>query len=365
MILNKISFRREGQPLRSLGLILSITFALPLISSLGAQAQLGGLFSSSGSRAAGNGPVQATPTLPICPEATEGDSPWVPGLNCTLSGTGQATTAPTSAADGQPLNTVDPSLVTTSPASTSGPTSARGSYAGTANSGANLGGIQGRLGMSYVSWPDYLGADEGAERLALLVDLTFGQGAFLNNEDGLGWRLITLNALEAKVSVNWLGAQVFRGDTAGLSEIGNRAHFEADLTYDNFGQLYELEFSRPLSGFSGWTLTGAMTSEFLMETGVLTARYGATYASQGWMNSYYGISAEEAAASAFSTYNADAGLRDVFIDLNVDIPIGPQFGVDVSAQAVRLFSDAARAPQVESAGSPLDYRAGVGLYYQF
>ena len=231
--------------------------------------------------------------------------------------------------------------------------------------GTSLEAAQGRIGLSYVYWPDYLGADTGDYRAALMVDMTFGAGGFLNNDDGLGWRLVTLNGLEAKVSLNWHEAQVFTGRTQGIHDIGNRTHFEADVTFTDLGMTYELEYSKPLSGFDGWTLTAAISSEVPMQTGTLTTRFGLTHGSRDWMRSYYGIDAQESAASGLAEYTPGAGLRDVFFEATVDIPVAAQYGFEVSGGVRRMLGPASNAPQVRDVGSPTDYTLGATFYYRF
>lgn len=388
---------------RIFGLVLGLVFVL---GSGTASAHWTNPFAgSSGSSQGQTGAPSAT--LPPCPPLIDGQpefdgtsgTVWEPGVNCSLQDAATASVPSTStgtAASGQPLNTIGDSPAASSP---SRPVPAGGGigarlsslFSSSGSTGqpqaagpgqvpqaggiglpsrdradAALDQIHGRVGLSYTSWPDYRGADQGAERAALLVDLTFGQNGFLNNDDGLGWRIFAVDALESKLSINWSDAQVFRDDTQGLVEVGNHMNLELDLVYTTFERFYELELTRPLNGLEGWTLAFSTGMEGALDTlGTWDASLGLTYASENWMKSYYGISAAEASASGLSTYDPGAGLRDVFLEASLDVPLGANWGMDVGASARRLMGPAADAPQVKDAGSAMDYSGYVGLYYMF
>ncbi len=338
-----------------------------------AQAQLGGSFGSSGGQAQ---TAAFDPGLPYCPPlvaglpestAPDGD-PWAPGINCVLDAApGQAGVGGASIL---PPNAVDPSLVGNTTVQDISPnTWNTGGFGTTADASGNQFGqtfstLRGRAGVSYANWPDYLGADQGQEHLSLLLDFEMGPGGFLNNADGLGWRIITLDALESKLSLNWKGEQEHMDGTSGLNSVGNELHFEADLVLAGPAASYELEYSRPLSGYEGWTLTGAIVTEFPMPTGVLTTRLGLTHGSEYWMDSYYGITDAEAAASGLAAYSPNAGLRDLFLDATVDIPIDASMGIELRGGYKRLLGPAANAPQVDKAGSADDFTFGLSFYYR-
>ena len=361
-------YKEKLAPIYAIASVLAFSF---VGLSVPASAQLSNLF-GSGNANQSQSSMPMIAGLPTCPPLVAGQpepltpdgQSWKPGVNCTLQPASVSNNATAQSADSAPLNTLDPTLV-------SGSSDSFGNGAFGANNQRvkqledSLDRLQGRMGLSYVSWPDYLGADRGDYRFALMFDLSFGSGGFLNNDDGLGWRVISLDNIEGKLSVNWHGAQVFTGATAGLNSIGNRNHLEADLVISDFGLDYELEFSRPLSGFDGWTLTASVAREIPMETGSLTARLGVTHGSRDWMQSYYGISADESLASGLSQYSPGSGLRDIFVEAEVDVPINETMGFDLRGGIRRMLGPAANSPQVANAGSAIDYNLRASFYYKF
>lgn len=354
-----------------------------------AMAQFQNAFSSSGTTQP-QASVPLNPGLPLCPPQIAGQpeprapdgQPWTPGINCTL----QPETAQTldgngtSQAAGQPFNTVDTSLVSDTAGQTDSGVYLNNSTSDTTGQYDNvnqygdvnqslqnaLDHFDGRVGMSFNTNPDYLGADMGGLNPSLLLDLTFGAEGSLNNADGLGWRIIGLGDIGGKLSLNWKGAQTFQGPTEELSANSDQMHIEADLTVtSDQGIGYELEFSRALSGLDGWTLTAALTADIPMDTGVLKGHVGITHASIDWMESYYGISEAESTASGLPKYSPSAGLRDLFAEVSIEVPFNANTGMDLRAGVRRATGPVANSPQVANLGSANDYTGGVGFYYRF
>lgn len=320
----------------------------------------------------GANPPAQTPSEPSAPSnPLAGSSGSVQGLSdSSAGGAGSPGSTDSTSSAGSSTNTqpAAPGEVpqTSLPGSNGSAQRVGDSSTGVQNAEANLGGLQGRVGLSYVAWPDYIGASSGARRPALLVDLTWGPKIFLNNEDGLGYRIFEAGQIESKLSLNYNGAQVFEGQTAGLSEEGNHFSAELDLVYRTAAVDYEIELGVPLGGYGGWTLTGsAGQSGALGSMGSWSARLGATYASKNWMQGYYGISAGESAASGLAAYSPKGGMRDVFLEATADVPLGANWGLDLGLGVRRTLGPATSAPQVEIAGHPTDYLGHVGFYYRF
>ena len=186
--------------------------------------------------------------------------------------------------------------------------------------GASLMGLTGRIGLAYGSEPNYFGANEGRNRLGLFVDATFGENGFMNNEDGLGFEVLSLGQLESKLSLNARYGQIFEGKTQGLTALEPYGALETDLVFRGLNTAYELELSLPLTGPDGWTLeSAALVEGGLGDLGNWSTRLSATYASGDWMKSYYGISSAEAAASGLNAYSPNGGFRDATIQISADI----------------------------------------------
>lgn len=95
----------------------------------------------------------------------------------------------------------------------------------------------------------------------------------------------------------------------------------------------------------------------------LTGTVGATYADDDYMESFFGVSAEQSAASAagLNVYEADAGIKDVFVGLSSDVPLSEAWTLKVMGRYSRLTGDAADSPIVESEDQ---LSGGLGLTYR-
>jgi MipA family protein len=96
----------------------------------------------------------------------------------------------------------------------------------------------------------------------------------------------------------------------------------------------------------------------------ITAKFtaGATYADDDYMESFFSISAAQAAASGLAAYNAEAGIKDVFIGVSTDIPLGSVWSLKLNGRYSHLVGDAADSPIVESESQ---FFGGLGLTYKF
>jgi outer membrane protein len=91
----------------------------------------------------------------------------------------------------------------------------------------------------------------------------------------------------------------------------------------------------------------------------------ATYASDRYNETYFGIDADNARRSGFSTYQADAGLKDVGFSVNANYQWTEHWGVTGMIGVAQLVGDAADSPIVDDAGSATQGVAALGLSYRF
>lgn len=94
----------------------------------------------------------------------------------------------------------------------------------------------------------------------------------------------------------------------------------------------------------------------------LTATGGVTWADDDYMQSYFGVTALQSAASGLAVFNAEAGVKDVFFGLSADVPVTDRWSVKLSGRYSHLVGDAADSPIVETESQ---WQGGVGLTYRF
>jgi len=90
-----------------------------------------------------------------------------------------------------------------------------------------------------------------------------------------------------------------------------------------------------------------------------------TWADQNYMNSYFGVSANEAARSGLRQFHATAGVRDVGFTLSTSVPIWRKLAFVSTVNYSRLLGDAADSPLTEDVGDANQFSATFGLIYRF
>ncbi|MBE0531043.1 MAG: MipA/OmpV family protein [Rhodospirillales bacterium] len=90
-----------------------------------------------------------------------------------------------------------------------------------------------------------------------------------------------------------------------------------------------------------------------------------TWASDDYMQSFFGISAAQAASSGRAAYEAEAGIKNVGLTLGLEYEVMKDVGLGGRIGYSRLLGDAADSPLVEGDGSADQFSAGVSLNYRF
>ncbi len=80
----------------------------------------------------------------------------------------------------------------------------------------------------------------------------------------------------------------------------------------------------------------------------------ATWASENYMQSFFGITAAQSAGSIYDQFDADAGVRDVGLNLSVQYEVFENWLLTGLVSYSRLVGDAAESPIVEGPGGSED-----------
>ena len=91
----------------------------------------------------------------------------------------------------------------------------------------------------------------------------------------------------------------------------------------------------------------------------------ATYASDGYMSTYFEVPAGGAAEPGLSRFDAQAGLKDIRLGLLWSFALGDAWSVTGFAGGRRLLGDAADSPIVGLAGTPNQLTVGLGIGRRF
>jgi outer membrane scaffolding protein for murein synthesis (MipA/OmpV family) len=91
----------------------------------------------------------------------------------------------------------------------------------------------------------------------------------------------------------------------------------------------------------------------------------ATWASDRYTETYFGVGASNALRSGFSTYDAEGGIKDIGLSVNATYMWSENWGVTGMVGVTQLIGDAADSPIVEAAGSATQGIATLGVVYSF
>ena len=96
----------------------------------------------------------------------------------------------------------------------------------------------------------------------------------------------------------------------------------------------------------------------------VTAKVGASYADQNYMDAYFSVTPAQSAASVagLKVFDAQSGIKDVYFGLSGDVPITQDWSFKWAGTYARLLGDAADSPIVETKNQ---FSGGVGLTYSF
>ena len=92
---------------------------------------------------------------------------------------------------------------------------------------------------------------------------------------------------------------------------------------------------------------------------------GSTWASEDYMEAFFGIDADDSARSGLDTYDADAGFKDVGLTADVNFRIDENWGVGLIAGYSRLLGDAEDSPVVDDVGNANQFFGGLFGSYRF
>jgi len=95
---------------------------------------------------------------------------------------------------------------------------------------------------------------------------------------------------------------------------------------------------------------------------IMTATVGATWADDDFMDSYFGVTAAQAGRSGLTQFDAESGVKDVYVGLAGDVALDARWTLKLSGRYSRLVGDAADSPVIETENQ---FFGGLGLTYKF
>jgi outer membrane protein len=238
-------------------------------------------------------------------------------------------------------------------------------HAQTTNGARDESRLQLSIGGGALYAPTYLGSDNYDADPIPLFDLRYADRFFLSTRDGLG-------ANFAPSGSNWRAGPVVKyrtardqdddaalrgmGDVDAAGEAGGYVHY--DLRPFTMG-------AEIRQGFGGHE--GAVGDLFvnwstrLSDSLMLTVGPKATVASRDFTETYFGVTAGQAARTGYRAYAPDGPFMSYGLGASLRYKVNDYLSLGGFAGVDRIVGDAADSPLVDQAGSPTQARLGVTL----
>lgn len=237
---------------------------------------------------------------------------------------------------------------------------------------------EGAIGLNLSTRPEYAGAQDRVAKLSPGFFLRYGRFT-LTNASGFVTR--RSDDVVRGVGLDLLNSQRFRANLA--------LRFDAGRSEDTSGALAGLGDIKPTLrarlnlGWrfdDGWRLGAAWSADAFGRGGgnfgdvslgyerrltpatTLATGLSLSLAADRYMQTYYGVSEQQAARTGYPVYKAGNGLRDVSASVNLRTELGPHWLLLGGLGASRLLGPAADSPYTPKDSS---WSASLGLAYRF
>jgi len=243
-------------------------------------------------------------------------------------------------------------------------------------------GVQ--IGLFSAYTPVFLGSNDYQLIAAPNIQVRYDR-AFFSVQDGLGYDLIRSGGWSAGPTIGFRPGRRENGNSTftiagdnsdallGLGNIKATAEAGGYVGYQSGNFAAKLDVRQALSGGQGLIATlglvyvAAIPLSSASNAQPIRIAIGPrlSVVDDKYNQTYFGVTADQAARSGLRQYDADGGLLSAGMGLSADIPFTERVSGAVLISYERLTGDAARAPLVEDRGSRNQATVGFGLTYKF
>ena len=218
--------------------------------------------------------------------------------------------------------------------------------------------------------PDYEGSEDYEAVPVPFADVKFGNGMFI--------KLLGLN-----LRANLIPDKMWR-----LGPVYNYRGERDDVDNSAVDDMKKVSDANELGIFGGFEINNWFaTLSFMSDVGdahdgwyselkggynwiinpswALSIGASMTYADDDYMQTYFGVSRQDAARSGLDRYNADSGIKDVGLDLGVNWMINQNWSTKGIASYTQLVGDADNDSPVVDEGDEGQFFGAVLVVYKF
>lgn len=205
------------------------------------------------------------------------------------------------------------------------------------------------IGGGVRSAPDYLGSDNYEISFKPTFDLTWQDSLFINSENGAGLYFINTppnTRLGMSVMLDHGRDESANARLTGMGDIDQAAQFKLFYDYSWNPVTVGASLRQSFTNDRGDLQASAYLryKQELMPKLSMSVTPSLTWASEEYMETFFGVSAAQAAASGHPAFAAESGLRDTSLSAQLDYALTSKMSVTTRASWMRLMGDAADSP---------------------
>ncbi|CAB3842900.1 MipA/OmpV family protein [Achromobacter aegrifaciens] len=232
----------------------------------------------------------------------------------------------------------------------------------------------GTLGAGYA--PRYSGSDEYSAVPIIGLGVRSPGGFFLSTDHGLGWETQALDstfrfylapsASRKDHKKGFQGSDKLRG----MGDIESRAQIgmDAETTIGpvtlsaTVAHAFKKGDNRDVGSAYTMFNLGASTTVYEGSAGAISLALSGTFGDGNYMRTWYGVSGNQSAKSGYRKYTPKGGLESVGLGATWAVPLSKSWSWTTSAEARRLYGDAADSPIVRDRAQ---YTIGTMMTYTY
>jgi len=217
------------------------------------------------------------------------------------------------------------------------------------------------LGAAPVVSPVYSGSQDYGFSIYPDIRLRYEDKFFASIPEGMGYNVINTKEWKSGPLIKLrfgrkedTGGSIFliSGETdalKGMGDIDPAGEAGGFVEYRSREWGTRLEIRQGFGGHDG--LIGDINLNYFNKVGSMRYTLGPrmTVATDGFTNTYYGVSQEQSKASGYSFYEAGNGLVSIGFGASAIMPLAPQWNLGVFAGYDYLMDEASQSPLVEQA----------------
>lgn len=215
---------------------------------------------------------------------------------------------------------------------------------------------RGLAGIGVGSAPRYAGSDERRTSALPLLDYRWANGWFAGTVKGIGYNASRTPGLEfgPRLTVDFGRKERRSAALRGMGDVDAKAELGAFIDYELTPALSLGATLQAGAGDGGQGLRSELelSHGFDLGSGLeLSLGVGTTLANQAYVQSYFGVTRAQAAATGYAIYTPKAGAMDVSAKVSLRYPLAPRVMLTAALTATQLQGDAKASPLVRKASS--------------